>query len=171
MRTRKQKGRLYTRGKDGRFYADLRDLGGGREAERKLESMRDSRLGTYGALALVVLLLLRCGTLASLGTSNSLQTAKKPKEVINADPKQLLTKVPLAVVVNQGTAGPAELIAGAVADNHRGEVVGVKTFGIGSVQKLIPLEDGFGLLISSSKYFSRPSIGVFSPRSSDSDTT
>jgi len=98
-------------------------------------------------------LFIESGTLASLGTSNSVQTAKKPREVINADPKQLLTKAPLAVVVNQGTAGPAELIAAAVADNHRGEVVGVKTFGIGSVQKLIPLEDGFGLLISTSKYF------------------
>src|SRR5207244_9411616 len=64
-----------------------------------------------------------------------------------------LTKAPLAVIVNQGTAGAAELIAGAVEDNHRGQVVGLKTFGAGSVQKLIPLEEGYGLLISTAKYF------------------
>ena len=98
-------------------------------------------------------LFIESGTLAYLGTSNSAQVQKKPKEVINADPKQLLTKVPLAVLVNQGTAGPAELVAGAVEDNRRGQVVGVKTFGVGSVQKLIPLEDGYGLLISTAKYF------------------
>jgi carboxyl-terminal processing protease len=92
------------------------------------------------------------GTLAYLGSSNSSQ-AQRPKESITADPKQTLTNAPLAVIVNQGTAGAAELIAGAVADNHRGQVVGVKTFGWGSVQKLLPLDDGYGLLISTAKYF------------------
>jgi carboxyl-terminal processing protease len=56
------------------------------------------------------------------------------------------------VLVNQGSSGAAEIVAGAIADNHRGEVVGVKTFGTGSLQRLIPLEDGFGLLISVAKY-------------------
>ena len=98
-------------------------------------------------------LFIESGTLAFLGSSNPLQTDKRPKQSLNADPKQLLTKAPLAVIVNQGTAGAAELIAGAVADNHRGQVVGIKTFGVGSVQKLIPLEDGYGLLISTAKYF------------------
>jgi carboxyl-terminal processing protease len=93
------------------------------------------------------------GTLAYLGSTNSVQAQKRPKEALNADPKQALTKVPLAVIVNQGTAGAAELIAGAIEDNNRGQVVGVKTFGVGSVQKLLPLEDGYGLLISTAKYF------------------
>jgi carboxyl-terminal processing protease len=98
-------------------------------------------------------LFVESGTLAYLGSTNSSQAQKRPKEALNADPKQILTKAPLAVLVNQGTAGPAELIAAAVADNHRGQVVGVKTFGIGAVQKLIPLEDGYALLLSTSKYF------------------
>jgi carboxyl-terminal processing protease len=93
------------------------------------------------------------GTLAYLGSSNSAQAQKRPREALNADPKQAMTKVPLAVIVNQGTAGAAELIAGAVEDNKRGQIVGVKTFGVGSVQKLLPLEDGYGLLISTAKYF------------------
>jgi carboxyl-terminal processing protease len=98
-------------------------------------------------------LFIESGPLAYLGSTNSSQSQKKPREPLNADPKQVLTKAPLAVLVNQGTAGPAELIAGAVEDSHRGQVVGVKSFGIGSVQKLIPLDDGYGLLISTAKYF------------------
>ena len=98
-------------------------------------------------------LFVESGTLAYLGSSNTAQSQKKTKEALNADPKQALTKVPVAVLVNQGTAGAAELIAGAIEDNHRGQIVGVKTFGVGSVQKLIPLEDGYGLLISTAKYF------------------
>src|SRR4029078_7470252 len=93
-------------------------------------------------------LFIESGPLAYIGATNSAQAQKKPKEAMNADPKQLLTKVPLAVLVNQGTAGPAELIAGAVGDSHRGQLVGVKTFGIGAIQKILPLEDGYGLLLS-----------------------
>jgi len=93
------------------------------------------------------------GPLAYVGSTNSLQAQKKPKEALNADPKQMLTKAPVAILVNQGTAGPAELIAGAVEDTHRGQIVGVKTFGIGSLQKLIPLDGGYGLLLSTAKYF------------------
>jgi carboxyl-terminal processing protease len=93
------------------------------------------------------------GTLAYLGSSNTSPSQKKPKEALTADPKQLLTKVPLAVLINQGTAGAAELIAAAVEGNNRGQVVGVKTFGIGSVQKLIPLEGGYALLLSTAKYY------------------
>jgi carboxyl-terminal processing protease len=93
------------------------------------------------------------GPLAYVGSTNSVQAQKKPKEPLNADPKQVLTKAPVAVLVNQGTAGAAELIAGAVEDTHRGQIVGVKTFGAGSVQKLIPLDGGYGLLLSTAKYF------------------
>ena len=78
---------------------------------------------------------------------------KKSKEVQNADPKQAITKAPLAVLVNQGTAGAAEIVAGAVKDHNRGQIVGVKTFGLGSVRQLIPLDDGYGLLLSTGKYF------------------
>jgi carboxyl-terminal processing protease len=87
------------------------------------------------------------------GTLALLQGQKQPKQSLTADPKQALTKAPVAVLVNQGTAGPAELIAGAIEDNHRGQIVGVKTFGTGAVQKLIPLDDGYALLLSTAKYF------------------
>lgn len=98
-------------------------------------------------------LFIESGPLAYLGSTNTSPSQKKTKEALNADPKQFLTKVPVAVLVNQGTAGAAELVAGAIEDSHRGQVVGIKTFGIGSVQKLIPLENGYGLVISTAKYF------------------
>ena len=61
--------------------------------------------------------------------------------------------LPLAVLINQSTAGPAELVASAVLGNKRGEVVGVRSFGVGVFQKLIPVGDGSALLLSVAKYY------------------
>ena len=58
------------------------------------------------------------------------------------------------VLVNKGTAGPAEVVAAAVLENARGDVVGDKTFGDGSVQKVIELPDGSALILSVAKYYS-----------------
>jgi len=63
-------------------------------------------------------------------------------------------------VVNRGTAGAAEVVAAAVLENARGDVVGAKTFGEGSVQKTIDLPDGGVLILSIAKYYS-PSGKVF----------
>jgi len=87
------------------------------------------------------------------GTISVLQGQRYAKETFTANVKDSVTKAPVAVLVNQATAGAAEIVAGAIEDNHRGQVVGVKTFGTGSVQKLIPLDDGSALLISVAKYF------------------
>jgi carboxyl-terminal processing protease len=96
-------------------------------------------------------------TLASLfvdsGSIGYLQGQKVDKKVFNADSKATLTKAPLAVLINKGTAGPAEIVAGAIGDSNRGKVVGGRTFGMGSSQRLIPMENGSALLISSAKYY------------------
>ncbi len=55
--------------------------------------------------------------------------------------------------MNRGTAGPAELVASAIQDNQRGDIVGDKTFGEGSVQKLIEVPDGSALILSVAKYY------------------
>ena len=86
------------------------------------------------------------------GTIGYLEGQKFEKKVFQAMPKDTLTKAPLVVLVNQGTSGPAEMVAGAIADNRRGQIVGVKTFGSGSVQRLMPLENGSALVISVAKY-------------------
>ncbi len=60
---------------------------------------------------------------------------------------------PMVVLVNGGSASGSEIVAGAVQDNHRGIIVGEKTFGKGSVQTIIPLRDGSALRLTTSKYF------------------
>ncbi len=88
------------------------------------------------------------------GTITYLQGQKYPREAFNADPSRAITNLPVAVLVNKGTAGPAEVVAAAVLENARGDVVGDKTFGDGSVQKVIELPDGSALILSIAKYYS-----------------
>jgi carboxyl-terminal processing protease len=88
------------------------------------------------------------------GTITYLQGQKYPREAFNADASKAITTLPLAVLVNKGTAGPAEVVAAAILENARGDVVGDKTFGDGSVQKTISLPDGSALILSGAKYYS-----------------
>jgi carboxyl-terminal processing protease len=88
------------------------------------------------------------------GTIAYLQGQKYPRQAFNADPAKDITKLPVAVLVNHGTAGPAEIVAAALLENARGDVVGDKTFGDGSVQKLIDMPDGAALILSIAKYYS-----------------
>jgi carboxyl-terminal processing protease len=88
------------------------------------------------------------------GTITYLQGQKFPRQAFNADPLKDITKLPIAVLVNRGTAGPAEIVAAAILENARGDVVGDKTFGDGSVQKLIEMPDNSALILSIAKYYS-----------------
>lgn len=88
------------------------------------------------------------------GTLGYLQGQKVPKRLFQADPKLAITKVPLVVLIDGGTGGAAELTAAAIKDSKRGTLVGTRTFGTGSLQSLINLEAGAGLLISTAKYYS-----------------
>jgi carboxyl-terminal processing protease len=60
----------------------------------------------------------------------------------------LATKIPLVLLVNEGSASAAEIVAGALQDAHRGLLVGEKTFGTGTVLKEFPLSDGSALLLA-----------------------
>jgi carboxyl-terminal processing protease len=88
------------------------------------------------------------------GTITYLQGQRYPREAFNADPAKCITTLPVAVLVNKGTAGAAEIVAAALLENARADVVGDKTFGDGSVQKTIPLPDGGALILSVAKYYS-----------------
>ena len=88
------------------------------------------------------------------GTIASLKGQKFAKQDFNADPSKAVTKLPLVVLVNRGTAGPAEIVASAVLANGRGDVLGDKTFGVGSVTKLIEVPDGSAIILSIAKYYS-----------------
>ena len=87
------------------------------------------------------------------GTITYLQGQKYPREAFNADPSKNVTSLAVAVLVNKGTSGPAEVVAAAILENARGDVVGDKTFGDGSVQKTIEMPDGSALILSVAKYY------------------
>src|SRR4051812_14610650 len=76
------------------------------------------------------------------GTIAYVQGQKYPRETFTADASKAVTTLPLVVLVNRGTAGPAEIVAASVLENARGDVVGDKTFGVGSIQKIIEVQDG-----------------------------
>ena len=119
-----------------------------REGAKKLIlDLRDCADGDEAEGVVVANLFLNHGTIAYL------QGQKYPRQTFNADPSKAVTNLPLVVMVNRGTAGPAEIVAGAIMENGRGDVVGDKTFGVGSVQKLIEIPDGSALILSIAKYY------------------
>jgi carboxyl-terminal processing protease len=111
---------------------DLRDVAEGDEAQ-------GVRLANF---------FLQSGTIATLSGQ------KFPLKRFAADPSQFITAAPLVVLVNHGTSGPGEIVAAAILDNKRGDVVGDRTFGEGSVQKTMELPDGSALILSIAKYAS-----------------
>jgi carboxyl-terminal processing protease len=88
------------------------------------------------------------------GTITYLQGQKYPKVAFAADAQKAITRLPVVVLVNRGTAGPAEIVAAAILENARGDVLGDKTFGAGSIQKMIPLQDNSALNLTIAKYYS-----------------
>jgi len=87
------------------------------------------------------------------GTITYLQGQKYPRETFTADSKKEVTNLPLVVLVNRGTGGAAEIVASSLLENARADVVGDKTFGMGSIQKVIPIPDGSALIRSIAKYY------------------
>jgi carboxyl-terminal processing protease len=86
------------------------------------------------------------------GTIASIEGQTVPKQSFTAEPSRFITKAPLVVLVNNGTAGAAEIVAAAVLDDKRGDLVGSRTFGEGVVQKTIKLPDGAAIILSVAKY-------------------
>lgn len=86
------------------------------------------------------------------GTIVTLQGQRFPKQTWTADPKNFITSAPLMILVNHATAGPAEIVAAALKDNNRAQLIGGRTFGAGAVQKQIPMPDGAMMFLSVAKY-------------------
>jgi carboxyl-terminal processing protease len=87
---------------------------------------------------------------------------QKVLKSFDADPKLTIFNGSVVVLIDAGTAGAAEVIASAFAENKRGEVVGEKSFGAGAEQELFTLRDGDGLLLTTVKWASgsgKPFLG------------
>jgi carboxyl-terminal processing protease len=80
----------------------------------------------------------------------------RPEEVAYAKPEDTLPQFPLAILVNEHSASASEIVAGSLKDNKRALIVGMRTYGKGSVQELIPL-DGKGELKLTVAYYYLPS--------------
>ncbi|MEP7212365.1 MAG: S41 family peptidase [Acidobacteriota bacterium] len=78
----------------------------------------------------------------------------KPIKSFAADPSKAVYDGKLAVLIDLGSAGPAEVIASAVLERKRGEVVGERSFGSGTEQQLFALRGGDGLLLTTAKWAS-----------------
>ncbi|CAN5574315.1 S41 family peptidase [soil metagenome] len=109
--------------------------------------LRGVAAGSLAEGANVANLFIKSGELAKvIGRENKVVTT------YSADPAKHVFDGGLAVLIDVGTAGAAEAVASAVIERKRGEVIGEKSFGSGTEQKLFPLRGGDGMLLTVAKW-------------------
>jgi len=79
---------------------------------------------------------------------------------MDATPGDVLNGAPIVVLVNGGSASAAEIVAGALKDQHRAKVMGRTTFGKGSVQTIIPLSDDRAVKLTTSLYYTPSGVSI-----------
>lgn len=82
------------------------------------------------------------------------------REELRAEMKGEPLKLPIAVLINAGTASAAEIVTGALKDTKRAVVVGERSFGKGSVQTLFPLRNGEGMRITTARYYTPSGVSI-----------
>lgn len=121
-------------------------------ADKLVVDLRECAVGEVNEAIEAARLFVPSGTLATLRG----QTVAEQK--FSSDPSKIVWKHPLSVLISNGTSGAAEILAAALADHPTAagtkvSVVGERTFGTASEQKLIPLEDGAALVLTVASYY------------------
>lgn len=125
--------------------ADLQKQG----AQKIILDLRSVAAGTIAEAADVANIFIKDGTLGEIiGRDN------KVVQAFSADPKKFAFGGEVVALIDLGTAGAAEVVASAILDRKRGEVVGERSFGAGAEQQLFPLRGGDGLLLTVAKWAS-----------------
>src|SRR5690349_17312262 len=137
-------------------------------AETSAQELRDeiTAMKAKGMKSMVLDLRLNPGGLLDQGVKVSELFLDKGQEIVSTrgrargssrefydDIRQPWPDLPIVVLVNEGTASAAEIIAGALQDHDRAVVVGAPTFGKGLVQTLFPLGDGVALKLTTARWF------------------
>ncbi|HSB29777.1 MAG TPA: S41 family peptidase [Pyrinomonadaceae bacterium] len=116
-------------------------------AQKIVIDMRDTAGGSLNEAVTVANLFIKEGVIAE-----TVGREGKPLKTFAADPKAMLFSGPVVVIIDSGTAGAAEVVASAIIERNRGQVVGEKSFGAGTEQQLFTLRGGDGLLLTTVKW-------------------
>ncbi|MBA3439124.1 MAG: PDZ domain-containing protein [Pyrinomonadaceae bacterium] len=127
-------------------------------AQKVVLDLRGVASGSLTEAVRVANLFIREGVLAQ-----TTGKASKPLQTFTADAKQAIFDNPVVALIDRGTAGAAEVVAAALMERNRGEVIGEKSFGAGADQQLFTLRNGDGLLLTTVKWASasgKPFLGT-----------
>ena len=116
-------------------------------AQKIVIDMRDTAGGSLNEAAAVANLFIKDGVIAQ-----TIGREGKPLKTFSADPKEAIFNGPVVALINTGTAGAAEVVASALIERNRAQVVGEKSFGAGTEQQLFQLRGGDGLLLTTVKW-------------------
>jgi carboxyl-terminal processing protease len=87
------------------------------------------------------------------GNLTSLRGQTVPEQDFAADPSKVVWKGPVSILMDGTTTGPAEILAASIGNTKRGDLVGDRTFGLASEQKLITLDDGSAINLTVANYY------------------
>src|ERR1041385_2379107 len=118
-------------------------------AQKIVIDIRDTAGGSLNEAVTVANLFIKDGVIAE-----TIGREGKALKTFTADPKVTLFSGPVVAMIDTGTAGAAEVVASALLDRNRGQVVGEKSFGAGTEQQLFTLRGGDGLLLTTVKWAS-----------------
>jgi carboxyl-terminal processing protease len=88
--------------------------------------------------------------------------SRKPEDSrrYSAKPGDIANGLPLVVLINEGSASASEIVAGAIKDHKRGVVMGMKSFGKGSVQTVIPIDEHGAIRLTTARYYTPSGISI-----------